>query len=41
MTDLPHRFPLDVRDLSLDNWLIAAATALLALVAAVLPHLHW
>lgn len=41
MTDFPHRFPLDVRGLSLNSWLIAIATALLALVVAVLPHLHW
>lgn len=41
MTDIPHRFPLGVRDLSLDSWLIAVATALPALVVAVLPRLHW
>jgi hypothetical protein len=41
MTDFPHRFPLDVRDLSLDSRLIAVATVLLALVVAVLPHFHW
>lgn len=40
MTDFPHRDPLDARDLSLDSWLIAIATALLALVVAALPHLH-
>jgi hypothetical protein len=40
MTDLPHRDPIE-NELSLENWLIAIATALLALLIAALPYVRW
>ncbi len=40
MTDFPYRDPVDT-ELSLENWLIAVATALGALLIAVLPYVHW
>jgi hypothetical protein len=41
MTDFPHRDPAEKADLSLENWLVAIATALAALLIAALPSLHW
>jgi len=40
MTDFPHRDPID-NELSLENWLIAVATALVALLIAALPYVRW
>jgi hypothetical protein len=42
MTDYPHEPPRLVPQASLQDWLIAIATALLALlVIGVLPHVKW
>lgn len=41
MTDFPHRDPFEATELSLESWLIAIATALVALVIAALPYVHW
>jgi hypothetical protein len=40
MTDFPHRDPIET-ELSLESWLIAIASALAALLIAVLPYVHW
>lgn len=40
MTDFPHRDPIE-SELSLESWLIAIATALVALLIAALPYVRW
>lgn len=40
MTDFPHRDPIET-ELSLENWLVAIATALVALLISVLPYVRW
>jgi hypothetical protein len=37
MTDFPHRDPIET-ELPLESWLIAIATALVALLIAALPY---
>lgn len=41
MTDFPHRDPVEAAELSTESWLIAVATALVALLIAALPYIHW
>ena len=42
MTDFPQDHPQIVRRSALEDWLIAAATALVALVLlGILPRLFW
>jgi hypothetical protein len=42
MTDLPHERQRWVPKASVEDWLIAIATALVALlVLGVLPHVNW
>lgn len=40
MTDFPFRDPIET-ELSVGSWLIATAAALLALLVAALPYVHW
>jgi hypothetical protein len=42
MTDLPHERRSDLPPGSLDNWAVAIATALVALIVlGILPHFPW
>jgi hypothetical protein len=42
MTDLPHERQSVLQPGALDNWAVAIATALVALIVlGVLPHLPW
>jgi hypothetical protein len=42
MSDFPHEPPRLAPQGTLEDWLLAIATALVALLAiGVLPHIHW
>jgi hypothetical protein len=42
MTDFPHERRSGLRPSALDNWALAIATALVALIVlGIVPHVHW